>query len=116
MDDDVLALAHKCAEALWLKPQWHAYMECWRVTTKAYPIDGEPYRPEASDAQAFELLCWLAQRATVSIDMHPNIDGFFACLQIDPGVYFREQPISTPAELRLALMRATVKVHEGRGK
>jgi hypothetical protein len=103
MDDDVLELTRKCAEALGL------------AIGVGCPVK---YDPSSDPAQAFELLCWLAERGETMIDFNylkeTGGEGGFV---FTTGLDFRcELQCSTPTELRLAIMRAVCKVHEGMEK
>lgn len=67
------------------------------------------YDPANDPHQAFELLCWLAERGTVEIRFCGG-GMFFFWKYKEPGSC--NYPCSTPAELRLAIMRAVCKVKE----
>lgn len=108
-------LTVKCAEALGCSVSRAKYQPHGQVWVT--PPHGEQsmpssflYSPSSDPSQAFELLCWLASKGTVTVSFDWNN---FRFSQLHDS---EEQPCRTPAELRLALMRATVKVHEGRGK
>ncbi len=64
---------------------------------------GDRYNPAENAAQAFELLCWLAERVPTQMMLRHN--GY---LMVGKDDY----PCSSTAELRLAIMRAVVKVKE----
>lgn len=115
MDDDVRMLTVKCAEALGYsmsRAGYQPYGQVW--VTKLDDPQALPsaflYAPASDPSQAFELLCWLAERGSISM-----CENRFTFVPHKPAPATYEN-CSTPAELRLALMRATVKVHEGRGK
>lgn len=129
MDDEVRELRNKCAEALgWVhlgaigtgkakrsgdpkKPYClSGFNDWWRNPEGDLvcgPCQGIPDFDEP--AQAFELLCWLKCRGKITLTEH----HFWFSIPAEMDLEYDAQG---PAELRLALMRATVKVHEGRGK
>ncbi|SRR5258706_11089211 len=104
MDDDVLELTRKCAEAMGLNPTIQP--NPWGADYAVFMATGHYYDPASDPAQAFELLCWLAKRGAITGPYGFSFIPFHAA----PAMY---EICKNPAELRLAIMRAVCKVKEG---
>ncbi|SRR5258706_9966354 len=101
MDDDVLSMTKICAHAM-------------GYAVLGENVDLRSYNPAEDDAQAFELLCWLAERGEVHWSFQKGGEVFYFwpdCVYSHGTKY--EFPCHGPAELRLAIMRAVCKVKKG---
>jgi len=104
MADDVLELTRKCAEAIGYKIDSVVGTCCYH-----YNANGSAYKydPASDPAQAFELLCWLAERGCVMV--HTS-RGNFKFMPNEGETFYAG--CHNGAELRLAIMRAVAKVKE----
>ncbi len=107
MADDVLELTKACAEAMGYKG---GVLEHAAGSIFYCPGPDQPgeYSPASDPAQAFELLCWLAERGVIYIG--PKMFEFDDRKDICEAFEY-----IIPADLRLAIMRAVMKVKENQG-